>query len=196
MLRQAVGEAATAHLQALAWGRDPRRVEPERVEKSVSAETTFDVDVGDVDVLRRTLLALANRVAARLRAAGYAGRTVAIKVRLADFQTLSRSRTLPRATDVAREVFDIAWALFRALAPGDKIRLLGVRVEGLGGADEARQLELGQRESGWREAERAADAAAARFGASVIRPASLISRVKQPAGSDGAPVQASTEPAH
>jgi DNA polymerase-4 len=176
MLRRAIGEAATAHLQALAWGHDPRPVEPERVEKSVSAETTFDEDIGDAQVLRRTLLAQANRVAARLRAAGYVGRTVAIKVRLSDFQTLSRSRTLPQATDVAREVFDTAWGLFRALAPGDKIRLLGVRVEGLGGADDARQLVLGQRESGWREAERAADAAAARFGPSVVRPASLIGR--------------------
>jgi DNA polymerase-4 len=196
MLRQALGEAATAHLQALAWGRDPRRVQPERVEKSVSGETTFDVDIGDADVLRRTLLALSNRVAARLRAAGYAGRTVAIKVRLADFQTLSRSRTLPRATDVAREVFDIAWALFQALAPGDKIRLLGVRVEGLGAADEARQLELGERESGWREAERAADAAAARFGASVVRPASLIGRVGEPTAPEAVATQAPSEPVH
>jgi DNA polymerase-4 len=181
LLRQAVGEASAAHLYELAWARDPRRVQPERVEKSVSAETTFDVDVADPDVIRRTLLALANRVAVRLRAAGYAGRTVAIKVRLADFQTLSRSRTLLQATDVAREVFDTAWALYRALAPGDKIRLLGVRVEGLGGADEARQLTLGERESGWREAERAADAAAARFGATMVRPASLI----KPAASGG-----------
>jgi DNA polymerase-4 len=178
MLRQAVGEAGAAHLQALAWARDPRRVQPERVEKSVSAETTFDVDVADADVIRRTLLSLANRVGARLRAAGYAGRTVAIKVRLADFTTLSRSRTMPRATDVAREVFDTAWALYQALAPGDKIRLLGVRVEGLGGADDARQLLLGERESGWREAERAADAAAARFGGAVVRPASLIRRAE------------------
>jgi DNA polymerase IV len=177
MLRQAVGEAAAAHLHALAWARDPRRVQPERVEKSVSAETTFDVDVAATDVIRRTLLALANRVGARLRAAGYSGRTVSIKVRLSDFTTLSRSRTLARSTDVAHEVFDTAWELYRALAPGDKIRLLGVRVEGLGGSDDARQLLLGERESGWREAERAADAAAARFGGQVVRPASLIRRV-------------------
>ncbi len=180
MLRQAVGEAGTAHLRALAWARDPRRVQTERVEKSVSAETTFDVDIADADVLRRTLLALANRVGGRLRAAGHAGRTVAIKVRLSDFQTLSRSRTLPRATDVAHEIFDTAWSLFRALAPGDRIRLLGVRVESLTGSDEARQLLLGERESGWREAERAADAAAARFGSSAVRPASLIRRAGEP----------------
>jgi DNA polymerase-4 len=184
LLRQGVGEAAAAHLRELASGRDPRRVQTERVEKSISAETTFDVDVGDPDVIRRTLLGQSNRVAARLRVAGYAGRTVAIKIRLSDFQTLNRSRTLERATDVAREVFDTAWALYRALAPGDRIRLVGVRVEGLGGADEARQLALGERESGWREAERAADAAAARFGAATVRPASLI---RPPTRNDASP---------
>jgi DNA polymerase-4 len=176
MLRQGVGEAVAEHLHALARGRDPRRVDTGRVDKSVSSETTFDVDVGDPDVIRQTVLALANRVAARLRAATSAGRTVAIKVRLADFQTLNRSRTLPRPTDVAREVFDTAWALYRALAPGDKVRLLGVRVESLVAADDARQLELGERAAGWREAERAAAAAAARFGSTAVRPASLIPR--------------------
>ena len=100
------------HLHELAWARDPRPVSTERVEKSISAETTFDVDVDDPDEIRRTLLALATRVGARLRAAGMAGRTVAIKVRLADFRTLSRSRTLPTPTDVAREIFDVAWALY------------------------------------------------------------------------------------
>jgi DNA polymerase IV len=176
MLRQALGEAAAAHLHALAWARDPRRVSPERVEKSVGSETTFDVDVADPDVIRETLLALASGVAVRLRKGQVAGRTVAIKVRLSDFTTLNRSRTLGTPTDVARDIFDEAWSLFRALAPGDRIRLIGVRVEGLSAAGEARQLMLGERDSGWREAEQAADAAAARFGASAVRPASLIQR--------------------
>src|SRR5262245_45320132 len=140
MLRQALGEAAAAHLHALAWARDPRRVTPERVEKSVGSETTFDVDVADPDVIRETLLALANGVAVRLRHAQVAGRTVAIKVRLSDFTTLNRSRTLGTPTDVARDIFDEAWSLFRALAPGDRIRLIGVRVEGLSASGEARQL--------------------------------------------------------
>ena len=174
MLRQALGDALAAHLHELAWGRDPRRVSPERVEKSVGAETTFDVDVSDPDVIRRTLLALATGVGRRLRRSGQAGRTVTIKVRLADFRTLNRSRTLADATDVAREIFSTAWHLFRALAPGDRIRLIGVRVEGLAAAEAVpRQPTLGSREHGWREAERAADAAAARFGGAVV-PASLL----------------------
>jgi DNA polymerase-4 len=177
MLRQALGEAAATHLHELAWARDPRPVSPDRVDKSISAETTFDVDVDDPAVVRRTLLSLSTRVGARLRAAGQAGRTVAIKVRLADFRTLSRSRTLPNSTDVAREIFDTAWQLYRVLDPRDRIRLLGVRVEGLDGDDgTARQLELGEREHGWRDAERAADAAAERFGRGVVGPASLLGR--------------------
>ncbi|HKD96055.1 MAG TPA: DNA polymerase IV [Micromonosporaceae bacterium] len=175
MLRSAVGEAAAQHLHSLANGQDPRAVEPAQVEKSISAETTFDVDVDDPDVLRRTLLALANRVGSRLRGGGVAGRTVAIKVRLADFRTLHRSRTLATPTDVSREIFDVATALYAALSPGDRIRLLGVRVEGLAPAGGlARQPALGEREHGWAHLDRATDAAAARFGRSAVRPASLI----------------------
>jgi DNA polymerase-4 len=175
MLRAALGEAAATHLRELAAGRDPRAVTADRVEKSLSAETTFDTDVADSATIRRTLLALSTRVAARLRASGQAGRTVAIKVRLADFRTLSRSRTWDAPTDVGKEIFDTAWSLFTALRPGERIRLVGVRVEGLNAADQAaHQLALGSRERGWREAEQAADAAAARFGAAAVRPASLL----------------------
>ncbi|HEX6499253.1 MAG TPA: DNA polymerase IV [Micromonosporaceae bacterium] len=177
MIRAALGEAAATHLHDLAWGRDPRRVVPEQVEKSIGAETTFDVDVADPATIRRALLALSTKAAARLRRAGLVGRTVSLKVRLADFRTMNRSRTLPTATDVSREIFQTAWALYRALAPGDRIRLVGVRVEGLVEADgAARQLALGGRERGWREADRAVDAAAARFGAAAVRPASLLAR--------------------
>jgi DNA polymerase-4 len=195
MLRQAVGDATAAHLRELSWGRDPRHVEPVQVEKSIGAEVTFDQDVADPDTIRRVLLALADKVAVRLRGAGHAGRTVSIKIRLADFRTVNRSRTLGTPTDVGREIFDTAWALFRVLrgdepdgagasprarrparaAVRDHIRLVGVRVEGLAvAAGGARQLMLGSPERGWREAEAAADAAAARFGRSVVRPASLL----------------------
>jgi DNA polymerase-4 len=186
MLRQALGEASAQHLHHLAWARDNRQVSTERVDKSISAETTFDVDVADPEVIRRMLLALSTKVGARLRGAGHTGRTVAIKVRLADFRTLSRSRTLGGATDVAREIFDTAWQLYRALNPGERIRLLGVRVEGLTDPmDTPRQLELGEREHGWRDAERAADAAAARFDGHVVGPASLLRSTRVKKGATG-----------
>ena len=177
MLRRAVGEASAAHLHELAWGRDPRRVEPEQVEKSIGAEMTFDIDVSDPALLRRSLLALSEKVGARLRAAGHVGRTIAIKVRLADFRTVNRSRTMPASTDVAREIFETSWSLFRALGASEQIRLVGVRVEGLtAAATTSRQLTLGEPERGWREAEAAADAVAARFGRASVGPASLLGR--------------------
>ncbi|MFJ6196348.1 DNA polymerase IV [Micromonospora sp. NPDC092111] len=177
MLRKALGVASATHLHELARGRDPRAVSPEQVEKSIGAEMTFDVDVVDPREIRRALLALSEKVGARLRRAGQVGRTISLKVRLSDFRTVNRSRTLGVPTDVAREMFDTAWALWTALDPGEPVRLVGVRVEGLAGAaDTPRQLTLGAPERGWREAEAAADAAAARFGRSVIGPASLLGK--------------------
>jgi DNA polymerase-4 len=177
MLRSALGEASAAHLHELSWGRDPRRVEPEQEEKSIGAEMTYDTDVADPELIRRSLLALAEKVGARLRASGYVGRTIAVKVRLADFRTVNRSRTTPTTTDVAREIFETAWALFNALGAAGHIRLVGVRVEGLAAAATAsRQLMLGGPERGWREAEAAADAVAARFGGAIVGPASLLGR--------------------
>ncbi|MCW6010778.1 DNA polymerase IV, partial [Micromonospora sp. CPCC 205371] len=153
MLRASLGEAAAAHLHELSWGRDPRRVSPEQVDKSIGAEVTFDTDVSEVVVIRRALLALSDKVGVRLRRSDQVGRTVSIKVRLADFRTVNRSRTLAVPTDVAREVFETAWALFEALQPGDRIRLVGVRVEGLGSASGTpRQATLGGPEHGWRGA--------------------------------------------
>jgi DNA polymerase-4 len=121
------------------------------------------------------MLALATKVGERLRRADQVGRTISIKVRMADFRTVNRSRTLGGPTDVAREIFEVAWSLWEVLAAGDRIRLIGVRVEGLAGAGSTpRQPALGAPERGWREAEAAADAAAARFGRSVVGPASLL----------------------
>ena len=177
MLRGALGEAAATHLHELSWGRDPRRVSPEREEKSIGAEMTFDTDVADPGLIRRSLLALAEKVGARLRASGHVGRTIGIKVRLADFRTVNRSRTVHTSTDVAREIFEISWALFTALGARDHIRLVGVRVEGLtAAATTSRQLSLGEPERGWREAETAADAVIARFGRASVGPASLLGR--------------------
>lgn len=176
-LRAALGKAAAEHLHDLAWGRDPRQVNPDPVDKSIGTEVTFDTDVADHEVIRRTLLQLAGTTATRLRRAGMMGRTVGIKVRFADFRTISRSRTLMSSTDVTREIFRTAWELFTALGTRERIRLLGVRVEGLLPADTGVwQPHLWEPRYGWREAERAVDAALERFGAGVIRPASLITR--------------------
>ena len=175
-LQRALGPAAGAHLSALAWGRDERRVVPHEPDKSIGAEETFPTDVDDPAVIARELLRLSERTAARLRASGQVGRTVSIKIRFADFTTITRAKTLPEATDVGRTVYATALALYEALGlQRARLRLVGVRVEGIADASEqARQLLLGERETGWREAERAVDRAARRFGAGAVRPAALV----------------------
>jgi DNA polymerase-4 len=175
-LQRLLGAAAAEHLSALARGYDPRSVVPREPDKSIGAEETFDTDVGDVPSLHRELLRLAAKTASRLRSSGQRGRTVSIKVRLPDFTTLTRSRTLPGSTDSGQEIYAIARALFDAIdRQNAPIRLLGVRVEGIqivGNMPE--QLALDTPERGWRDADRAVDAASARFGAGSIRPAALL----------------------
>ena len=175
-LRRALGDNAGAHLHALAWGRDTRAVVPTRRERSIGADETFAHDIDDPAVIHRHLLKLSDRTAARVRAAGMVGRTITIKVRFADFTTITRSRTLRDPTDVSREVYAVARALFDNLGlQRARLRLVGVRMEGL--ADSARapvQGLLDAPEHGWRDADRAVDRASARFGAGAVRPASLV----------------------
>jgi DNA polymerase-4 len=175
-LKRALGEASGSQLHELSWGRDPRRVVPEQAEKSVGAEETFPRDVDDPEIVLREVLRLSERVAARLRAQDVVGRTVVLKVRFADFTTITRSRTLPEHTDVARNVYATARELFERLGlDRARLRLVGVRVEGLAPASSGhRQPALDERPQGWREAERAVDRASARFGAGAVRPAALV----------------------
>jgi DNA polymerase-4 len=177
-LRRALGDATGSQLFELAWGRDGRVVVPQQTERSIGAEETFSHDVDDPEVVRRELLRLSERTAARLRSQGLVGRTVSIKVRFADFTTITRARTLREATDVGRDLYATAGSLFDALGlQRARLRLVGVRVEGLVPVDRhERQLLLGEPELGWRDAERAVDRASARFGAGVVRPASLVDR--------------------
>jgi DNA polymerase-4 len=181
-LLRALGQASGAHLHELAWGRDPRRVQPTVEDRSIGHEETFSRDVDDPEVVARTLLKLAERSAARLRATGQVARTVSIKIRFADFTTITRARTLKDSTDVGREVYATAKALYDALGlQRARLRLVGVRLEGLADADQAtRQLALDERPIGWREADRAVDAASARFGAGSVRPASLVTDPGRP----------------
>ncbi|MEO3812491.1 DNA polymerase IV [Sphaerisporangium sp. B11E5] len=168
--------AAGGHLAALAWGRDERRVSSHVPDKSIGAEETFAYDVDDPAAIRRELLRLSERVAERLRRGGHVGRTVSVKLRRADFTTITRSRTLREATDVAKEIYATSCDLYAAAGlERVRLRLVGVRVENLRPAGTAtRQLGLGERETGWREAEMAMDRATRRFGPEAVRPASLV----------------------
>jgi len=187
-LQRELGAAHGAHLAALAWGRDERRVTPRTPDKSIGAEETFARDIDDPDRIRRELLRLSGRTARGLRAGGYVARTVSVKLRLASFKTLTRSRTLPYPTDIAREIYATACALYESsgLDQGARLRLVGVRASGLAPAASANaQLTLDDRPVGWREAERAVDQLARRFGASAVQPAALVDNPDQsgpPAG--------------
>ncbi len=186
-LQRELGVAHGTHLAALAWGRDERPVTPRVQEKSIGAEETFPADIDDPDRIRRELLRMSGRTARALRAGGYVARTISVKLRLASFKTMTRSRTLPHPTDVAREIYATACSLYESagLDPGARLRLVGVRVSGLARAAGANaQPTFDDRPLGWREAEQAVDKIAGRFGTGAVRPAALMA---DPDGADQDP---------
>ncbi|MDV6012170.1 DNA polymerase IV [Haloechinothrix sp. LS1_15] len=174
-LRRAIGAAAAGHVHALAWARDPRPVVADAPEKSLGAEHTFDTDRDSRAEHTRELLRLADRVSSSLRGKRLRARTVAIKVRFADFTTITRSRSVPVPTDVTREIYRCARDLLgECVPPRALVRLLGVRAEGLVDARSGEQLSFAPDGSRWRDAEVAVDDARHRFGAAAVRPASLL----------------------
>jgi DNA polymerase-4 len=163
-----------ARLVPLARGEDPRPVQVGRDEKSLGAEHTFSSDVTDRDVLDRTVLWLAHRVATRARAAERAGSVVAVKLRWADFTTLNRQMHLSRPTDAAAEIAAEAGKLVAALEqPLPPVRLVGVRLEALAPRGAGRQLSLLGEDDQRRDAEAAMDAINTRF-SGALGPASLL----------------------
>ena len=175
-LIRALGEAAGASLYELSWGRDYRDVEPEEVDKSISAAETFDTDTEDQEIVLRELLRLTEKATYRMREKDFSARTISIKVRFADFKTITRSKTVPLAISATHEVFEVVKNLFLALKlDRARIRLVGVSLDGLeDGVDASEQLILGEREKGWRQATAAIDKASARFGQGSVRPARLF----------------------
>ncbi len=173
-LQQHLGAAAGAHLAALAAGKDSRAVTPHAPDKSIGAEETFATDVTDPAVAR---LRLSERTARALREGGWAGRTVTVKLRQANWTTITRSRTLPDPVDLARTIYETACALYQGsgLAGTARLRLIGVRMTGLTAASDATtQLAFDDKPTSWREAERVMDRITQRFGADAVRPAALV----------------------
>jgi DNA polymerase IV len=175
VLDRALGEGPARHLADLAEGCDDRPVIPYEPPKQVSHEETFDRDLDADDDVLRELLHLSFRVAARLRAEGFRARTVTIKVRLASFTTLTRSRTVADAVDAGADIYRTATELYRAI-PGSRrrIRLLGVAASSLrsSGADQLALVRAGR----WEDAERALDRIERRFGPGTAFPAALLDR--------------------
>lgn len=164
-----------ADLLALARGLDARVVEPNAEPKSMGAEETFGRDTRDLELLRATLRGQSERVARALRMEGCAGRTVTLKLRFADFSTITRAHTDDPTQD-GLAIFRRADALFGRVKLAQAVRLIGLSVSGLGRAGEG-QLSLLEPDASRRERlARAVDRLAARFGESAVRPASLIGK--------------------
>jgi DNA polymerase-4 len=173
-LRRLVGEAGAIRLHDLAWGIDPRSVHGGVDEKSIGHEMTFETDVTDPAIVRREILRMAGMVAVRMRKAGVVARTVVLKLRYSDFETITRSRTIAEPTDLGRTIYEEVSDLYAKVGrPNAAIRLVGVRAEQLLHADEVPQGLWDDAEA-WREAEDVMDAATARFGRGAVTPARLL----------------------
>jgi DNA polymerase IV len=162
-------------LQRLARGEDEREVAAEPAEaKSLGQEHTYDEDTADAARLRATLLALADGVAARLRAHGLRGRTVTLKYRDEDFRTRTRARTLAEATDSGNALFKVASELFAEVHHGKRVRLVGIYASHFGAARP--QPGLFDEPAPASPVDAVRDAVARRFGDEAITRASLLGR--------------------
>jgi DNA polymerase-4 len=165
------------HLWNLAHGRDDRAVVPEREAKSISHETTFEHDVADLEVLRAWLVDLTEQVGCRLRRHGLRGRTVQLKIRFADFSTITRSSTLPEPTDITQELWQTADDLLSERLPIGHlpVRLLGMGVSGLDGSGLVqRMLFAGEQRKKQSQIDAVADEIKERFGAGALRRGSSL----------------------
>ncbi|MEL6302615.1 MAG: DNA polymerase IV [Pseudomonadota bacterium] len=162
-----------------ASGRDTREVIPDRDEKSVSSERTFDTDLSSSESLKRALSGLADKTAARLRNKSLAAGVIQLKIRQSDFQTFTRQTRVRPATNGSRQIYDAALELlreWRAAHPGQAVRLLGVGGQAL---ETEQQLDMfdGDSSTSSVEVDGAIDEVRERFselGIAALRPARTL----------------------
>ena len=140
--------------------------------KSVGHEHTFDVDTSDREVIERTLLAMSDGVAGRLRSAGVRAGTVAVKIRDSSFRTITRQRTLVEPTDMTEPIYRVALELARPEIRGIRVRLLGVTASSLG--DREQLAMFSEEDPKRRRAIEAADAVRRRYGGDAMTRARLV----------------------
>ncbi len=138
VLEKQVGQRLAVHLLELSQGRDERPVEAAREAQSIGKETTFEEDLRSREEAEHHLLSLAAQVGWRLRRSGRKAHTVQIKIRLADFSTSTRQKTLSESVCYDEDIFREAKRLFSAFAipPGSGIRLLGISCSGFNAPSE------------------------------------------------------------
>jgi DNA polymerase-4 len=162
------GEALTQR----ARGIDADTVSDPADAKSIGHEHTFDVDTVDREMIERTLLAMAEGVAGRLRAGGVKAGTIAVKIRDSSFRTITRQRTLPEPTDLTEPIWHVALDLARPEVRGIRVRLLGVTASHLEMPDQMALFEGDDVRR--RRAVEAADEIRRRFGERAVTRARLI----------------------
>jgi DNA polymerase-4 len=159
-------------LASRAQGIDDDPVHEGDPAKSVGHEHTFDADTSDAETIERTLLAMSEGVAGRLRSAGVRASTIAVKVRDSSFRTITRQRTLREPTDLTEPIYRAALELARPEVRGLQIRLLGVTASNLG---EREQLALfADEDPRRRKAIEAADTLRRRYGSGVVTRGRLV----------------------
>ncbi len=174
-LIRVLGQASGRSLYELAWGRDYRDVEIEHIEKSISSSETFDQDIDSQEEILKEFLRLTARSVERMREKGFAAGTISIKVRFTDFKTISRSKTVDLPITGTQEIFEVVKNLYLGLnLENVLIRLIGVSLDSLVEDEEINQMVLGQRTSGWQQADKAVDRIKNKFGSASLRPARLV----------------------
>lgn len=166
------------HLQNLARGIDERPVVPGHEAKSVGAETTFDEDTADLDLIKATLLKLSDRVAARLRKTGVLAAGLSLKFREEDFTTITRALTLETPTDITSEIYGAALELLRKTGwnGGKRVRLVGVSAGRLAreSAPQPGLFDDPAKKEKQGRAERAVDEIRERFGRGAVKRGPLV----------------------
>jgi len=164
-------------LWRLARGVDERVVVPDRDAKSISHETTFSTNVDEMDVLRAWLLELTEQVARRLRRHDLRGRIVHVKIRFADFHTITRSRKLAEPTASTDSLWEVAADLLAVCLRRDRnpVRLLGMGVSQIDCTSQTQRLLFGEAEHRRNdEIDRMSDQIRSRFGHGALRRGSTL----------------------
>ena len=141
-LRERFGKSADYYARAAA-GLDDRPVRADRVRKSVGAERTFSTDIADEAGLMAALDIVIDAAWERIERSQTAGRTVTLKVKYGDFRQITRARSGPRPIQSRAALEDAGRALLRQLLPVEMgVRLLGLTLSALGGADDEPEIGL------------------------------------------------------
>jgi DNA polymerase IV len=173
-----LGRAAGRHLHALAHNRDPRRVRGGARRRSIGAQHALGNSPKSLDDVEAALIALVDRVARRLRAAGRVCRTLTLRLRFGDFSRATRSRTLAEATAQTQRILTTARELLAEAVPliaKRGITLVGVALSNLAD-DRAVQLVLPFRRSRAAALDAAVDEVRERYGVAALTRATLVGR--------------------